>query len=66
MEELRLDRQEAEREIARSDSSIHAFIKRYFDAELNDPLHYDVVVNTGHINFEAAASIISDAVSLKD
>jgi cytidylate kinase len=66
MESAKLDRENARREIARSDSGAREFIKRYFKAEVWDPVHYDLVVNTEHLGFPAAASIIVEALSLKD
>ena len=41
-------------------------MKRYFRAELEDPEHYDLVINTEHLSFQAAASIVVDALSLKN
>ncbi len=66
MENLNLDGEAADKEIARSDSSHCEFIRRYFQAELEDPVNYDLVINTGHLDFETAASIIVNALPLKD
>jgi len=66
MENLKLDQESAKREIVRFDSGSREFIKRYFKAEVWDPVYYDVVVNTEHLGFQAAASIIVDALSFKD
>jgi cytidylate kinase len=65
MEDLKLDQESAKKEIVRSDSSTREFIKRYFRAELEDPVHYDLVINTGHISFDVATSIVLNALSLK-
>ncbi len=32
-------------------------IKRYFHAELEDPGHYDLVINTEHLSFEGVNSL---------
>ena len=61
MQDLKLDQAAAHEEITRFDSSRHEFIKRYFQAELEDPLQYDLVINTGRLSFEAAASNIINA-----
>ena len=61
MRDLKLDREAASQEIARFDSSRHEFVKRYFRAELEDPLQYDLVINTGRLSFNAAASNIINA-----
>jgi cytidylate kinase len=66
MENLKLDRENAKREIARFDSGVREFIKRYFKAEVWDPVCYDLVVNTEHLTFQAAASIVINALSFKD
>jgi cytidylate kinase len=65
MNSQKLDKKAAGQEINRYDSSRHEFIKRYFKAELEDPIHYDLVINTGHIDYENAASIILDTISLR-
>ena len=66
MKSLNLDPQAAEREVARSDNSIREFMKKYFRSEPKDPEHYDLVINTEHLSFQAAASIVVDALSLKN
>lgn len=63
---LKLDKEAAKQEIARFDGSRREFIKRYFKADLEDSLHYDLVINTGRFSFEAAASIIVDSTQLKN
>ncbi len=66
IEDMKVDEESAKKEIARSDSSRREFIKRYFQAELEDPVQYDLVINTEHLSFEAAASIVVNAVPLKE
>jgi cytidylate kinase len=66
MENMKLDEETARKEIARFDGSRREFIKRYFQAELEDPAHYDLVINTEHLSFESAASIVVGAVPLKE
>jgi len=65
MEDLKIDQEAAKHEIARFDNSIREFIKRYFKAELENPVHYDIVINTARLHFQAAASIVVDALSFK-
>jgi len=65
MEDLRLEPEAAKLEITRFDSSLREFSKRYFKAELEDPVHYDLVINTARFSFEAAASVVVDALSLE-
>jgi len=66
MKSLKLDEVAAKKEIARFDSSRNEFIKRYFQAEMEDPVYYDLVINTEHLSVEAAASIIVDALPFKE
>ncbi|MBU1205740.1 MAG: cytidylate kinase-like family protein [Proteobacteria bacterium] len=66
MQNLKLDQETAKREIAHFDNSSRKFIKRYFKAEWEDPECYDLVINTEHLSFQAAASIVVDALSFKD
>ena len=65
MEDLKLDQEAAKQEIERFDNSRHEFIKRYFRAEMEDPAHYDLVINTERFRFQACASIIVDALAFR-
>ncbi len=65
MQERNLDRETAKLEIERFDKSLRKFIKKYFSAELEDPLYYDLILNTEHLTFQAASSIIVDTLSFK-
>jgi cytidylate kinase len=58
MESLKQDQENARREMARFDNGSREFIKKYFKAEVWDPIHYDLVVNTENLSFQAAASIM--------
>jgi cytidylate kinase len=66
MESLKVDGETAKGEIADFDSRRREFTKRYFKAELEDPANYDLVINTGHLDFETAAAIVVNALYLKD
>jgi cytidylate kinase len=65
MEEMKTDEKKAREEIKQFDNSIHEFTKRYFRAEIDDPVHYDLVINTGHFSVEAAAALTIQALSMK-
>ena len=65
MQDLKLSEEAARQEIARYDNSHREFIRRYYRAELEDPAYFDLVVNTAHLSFEAAASTILCAIPLK-
>jgi CMP/dCMP kinase len=66
MQSTRMDKESAQKEVARSDDSRREFIKRYFKAEMGDPVHYDIVINSGNFGFEHAASIIVNAIPFLD
>jgi len=61
MQTMALNENDARQEIRRFDACRHEFAKRYFRAELEDPLNYDLIINTGRLSFEAAASNIVNA-----
>ncbi len=65
-EGLNLDFENAKREVSRFDSGSREFIKRYFKAEVWDPVNYDLVLNTEHLSYPAAAEIIANALAYKD
>jgi cytidylate kinase len=65
MERLPADEKTARKEIERYDSSRREFIKRYFHAELEDPVHYSMTINTERFSFEDTASIIINALAKK-
>jgi cytidylate kinase len=63
MQERNLDQETARLEIDRFDKSLRKFIKRYFKAEFEDPVYYDLVLNTERLTFQAASSIVVDTLS---
>ncbi len=65
MEELKLGQEAAKQAIARFDNSRHEFIKRYFHAEMEDPAHYDLVINTERLSYQASALTIVEAAAFK-
>jgi cytidylate kinase len=66
MQDLKLDQAMAKREIARFDKSGREFSKRYYKTELEDPVYYDLVINSERFSFDTAASMIVEALSFKD
>jgi cytidylate kinase len=62
MQDAKIDEDSAKKEIKRVDDSNREFIKRYFKADLEDSVHYDLVINTGRLAFETAASLIEQAM----
>jgi cytidylate kinase len=60
-EHHRLGTQEAVELIAATDDARRRYIKHYFRAEIDDPINYHFVVNTGLTGYEEAARMIGDA-----
>jgi cytidylate kinase len=61
-----MNEEAAKQEIARFDNSSREFIKRYYRAGWEDPVHYDLTVNTENLSYQAAVSIIVQALSVKE
>ncbi len=65
MEDRKIETEAAKQEIHRFASSSRDYVKRFFRTELEDPVHYDLVINTGSLNYQDAASIALKALSCK-
>lgn len=48
--------------IKSQDAARRHYMKEYFDREVDDPLFYHLIINTGEISCEHAARLIGDAV----
>ncbi len=62
MEYYQLTRREAATFMKKGDAARRAFVKKFFDVESSDPLHYHLVVNTDRIPTEEAARLIGEIV----
>jgi cytidylate kinase len=56
-------RDEARRRIVQRESRRSAFIRQFFHADIDDPLCYDMVLNTGTTDIHSAVEAILGAVS---
>ncbi len=65
IDSMELNEERAKQEMTRFDNSAREFMKRFFGVEMEDPTHYDLVINTEHFNFETATKLILEALSLK-
>jgi len=63
MEDRKISEEAARQEILRFDSSAREYVKRFFRLEVEDPLHYGLVINTGVFRYAEAAAIILKALS---
>ncbi len=50
--------EEARRRVLRADSDRRAFVRKYFHADITDPVNYDLVINTGTLSIDAAVEAI--------
>jgi cytidylate kinase len=55
-------RREAEIILMREDDAGADYLRRFYDAKIDDPLLYHLVLNTGKLSVETAARLITDAV----
>jgi cytidylate kinase len=60
-----LSEDKARQEMQRFDSGAREFMKRFFNAEMEDPTKYDLVINTEYFTFEASVDLILEALKLK-
>ena len=56
-----LTEEEAAKMIKESDHARRRYLRRYFDADIDDPLVYDLVLNTGRLGFARTADLIAHA-----
>ncbi|MBN1932641.1 MAG: cytidylate kinase-like family protein [Desulfobacterales bacterium] len=54
--------QEAERRAIKTESGRKASIRKYFNADITDPINYDLVINTGTISIDKAVDTICTAI----
>ena len=46
----------------REDLGRARYLRKYFHTDINDPLHYHLVINTGLVNYDHAAKLIASAL----
>ncbi len=57
-----VSKDEAKRRVLRTDSDRRAFVRKYFHSDIRDPNNYDMVLNTGTLSVESAATAICSAI----
>ncbi len=62
---LQLSPAEAEKILARTDHAQAAYVQSHFDESIDDPHSYDMVLNTGTLDDEAAARILFHALKAR-
>jgi len=53
---------EAETYTKKADQGRRRYVKRYFRAEIENPLNYTLVINTGRMDYHTSAHVIAEAV----
>jgi cytidylate kinase len=54
---------EAKKRVLSTESDRRAYVRKYFHADIRDPAHYDMVLNTGTLSVESAAAAICRALA---
>lgn len=57
---------EAKRRVMRTEADRRAFIRKYFNADMMDPLNYDLVINTKNLSIDAAVKIVEEAFNSRE
>lgn len=60
--EMHLSRAAAAEHVDKNDDARRRFVRQNFDADLDDPHAYDLVLNTDHLSAHAAAELIATAL----
>jgi cytidylate kinase len=55
----------AKKQITKTETDRRAFIKKYFQADLTDPVNYDLTLNLTQYTVEAAAKIVKEAFNTR-
>ena len=63
--ELKISADEGERRVARDDADRKAFARKYFNANLDDLSHYDLIINSWYLGLDASVETIKTALKLK-
>jgi cytidylate kinase len=66
IEAYQMTREKASKFCPAEDHARQRYFKKYFNAEIDDPLLYHMIINTGQMTYDAAAKLIGDAVMNRD
>ena len=64
-QDFNIPEDEAKRRVIRTESDRRAFIRKYFNADISDPINYDIVINTGTLSVDSAVNLIIAALGQK-
>jgi cytidylate kinase len=57
-----ISKEDCRRRLLRTESNRRAFVRKYFNADIADPLNYDLIINTAQMDMEKAVAIIRGAL----
>jgi cytidylate kinase len=61
MEDRKYDKAQAEQYVVKRENDHKSFVRKYFNADVTDPNHYDIIINTGKVTIEGGAAAIKAA-----
>jgi cytidylate kinase len=61
MEDRGYSRSQAEQYVIKTQNDRKAFIRKHFNADMTDPSHYDIIINTGSMSLDGAVEAIISA-----
>ncbi len=64
VDEYSLSLRQAEEYIKKEDTQRHDYVKKLFGVDLNDPHHYDLVINTDKLSPQEIIALIADHIEL--
>jgi cytidylate kinase len=57
-EDFSMSKDAATTRVIQTDANRKSFIRKYFNADIADPINYDLLINTGSLTLEAAAAAV--------
>lgn len=66
MDRFGTSRQDAEKRIDLADSERKGYIRKYFNADIADPIHYDLVINIAFIGDSAIIEMVRSGLKFKN
>jgi cytidylate kinase len=61
MRDRKISQKEAMEHVKKYDGDQIAFIRKYFNEDINESKHYDILINTQHVEIESAAESVKKA-----
>jgi cytidylate kinase len=61
MEDRKYEKAQAEQYVVKRENDHKAFVRKYFNADVEDPKQYDIIINTGNVTIAGGAAAIKVA-----